>query len=98
MAVLALTLTGTGRSTEAAELNRQVVEVKESSLGVDDPATLSAINNLASTLADMGNLPEAIDLYRKVLEVRKKRLGPEHPQTLQSVRALAVALHERRYV
>ena len=72
MAVLALTLTGTGRSTEAAELNRQVVEVKERSLGIDDPATLSAVNNLASTLADMGNLPEAIDLYHKVLEVRKK--------------------------
>eukprot|EP00435_Cladocopium_sp_Y103_P031770 s1511_g8.t1 len=75
MSVLALTLTGTGRGTEAAELNRQVVEVKEKTLGIDDPATLSAVNNLASTLADMGNLCEAIDMYRKVLEVRKKRLG-----------------------
>ena len=50
MSHLATTLTQLELVPEACELRRRIVEVRNRTLGADDPRTLSSLENLATTL------------------------------------------------
>ncbi len=62
--------------------------------GPDDPATLTAQNNLAASYQDAGRLAEAILLFRLTLAARERVLGAYHPDTATSRNNLARAYRE----
>lgn len=73
-------------------LLRQVLEARSEILGEDHPATLTAINNLATALWMQERYDEVEPLDRRVLEIRRRVLGPDHPHTLRSLNGLAATL------
>jgi hypothetical protein len=87
---LATTYQFLGKLEEAEALAREVVQISETMLGSDNPATLSSIGTLSSTLWRLGMSKEAEKLDLDVLERRKKIHGMDHPATLTSVANLAV--------
>ena len=58
-------------------------------LGDDQPATLSALHNVAMLYADQGRYERAEVLLQRTLRLRRQELGDEHPDTLASIRVLA---------
>ncbi|KAH8661696.1 hypothetical protein BGZ60DRAFT_91061 [Tricladium varicosporioides] len=59
-------------------------------LGLENPATLISIANLASTYQSQGRWKEAEELKVQVMEANKRVLGLEHPDTLTSIANLAL--------
>ncbi|MBI2305840.1 MAG: tetratricopeptide repeat protein [Rhodocyclales bacterium] len=91
---LARSLRGLGELAAAEELERDtVVRLQEHGYGVDDPATLAAISNLATTLSVQGKLAEAQALQESVLSTRRRALGKAHPETLTAKTNLAATLY-----
>ena len=78
-----------GRSKEAEELFKQVMEMKKRGLGEEHPDTLTSIVNLASTYRKQGRWKVAEELFEQVIEMRKRVLGEKHPETLTSMAYLA---------
>ncbi|KAL4882835.1 hypothetical protein BJY04DRAFT_226883 [Aspergillus karnatakaensis] len=68
---------------EAEELQIQVSGLQKATLGLQHPATLLSMANLAATFLHQGRLKEAESLEVEVLALRKSILGPDHPSTLK---------------
>ncbi|KAK2005502.1 TPR-like protein [Colletotrichum eremochloae] len=81
-----------GKYSEAEQMHRQTLELKEKVLGPENPDTLSSMNNLALVLDSQGKYEEAEQMHRQTLELREKVLGPENPDTLASMNNLALVL------
>jgi serine/threonine protein kinase len=60
-------------------------------LGPNDPATLTTLNNLAGAYLEAGKLPEAIALLERVRDAYIAKLGPDHPYTLATLNNLGSA-------
>ena len=73
-----------GRTTEAEELEPQVLEAMKRVLSAEHPHTLTVMDNLAMTYGQQGRAKEAVLLHR-VVESRKRVLSAEHPHTLMTV-------------
>ena len=58
-------------------------------LGVDHPATLTSVNNLALVLQYQGKHEQAEEMNRRALVEWEKVLGVDHPSTLTCVSNLA---------
>ena len=71
---LALILCQRGQLAEAQQLQRQVLEARQRTLGEEHPDTLTALNNLTITLRQQGKVAEAeqLQLQVQVLEARKR--------------------------
>ncbi|KAL2803418.1 hypothetical protein BJX63DRAFT_425293 [Aspergillus granulosus] len=78
-----------GRYNEAGDLLIRVMETRKKALGLENPNTLTSINNLASTYQDQGRWKEAEELFVQASEIQKQVLGPEHPNSLISMNNLA---------
>ena len=74
-----------------AVFERQAQESRRGQ-GEEHPATLTAMNNLASTLRAQGDLAGARGLEEQVLALRRRVLGEKHPDTLISMGNLANTL------
>lgn len=85
-----------GDNANAEQSFRQIVQLKEIELGVDDPATIDAVYNLADFLDQSGKFYEAEVLFRRVLAHRERNLGQHHPVTLVAVTALERALYSTK--
>ena len=72
---LVLVLTSQGKYEEAERLYRQVLALRDETIGKEHPDTLRTLNNLALVLTDCGNYKEAEHLYRQVLTLRSVILG-----------------------
>jgi hypothetical protein len=59
-------------------------------MGINHPATLTSMSNLASTYSALGDETAAKKLNLQVLELRTEILGEKHPDTLTSMSNLAV--------
>ena len=82
-----------GDLTGARTLQEQVVGgAPRRVLGDEHPATLSALNNLASTLQTLGDLHGARQIQTQVVEQSRLVLGEEHPATLTALNNLALTL------
>merc|ERR1712146_430301 len=81
---LASVLRSMGNYTEAIEMCKQVLAVKERVLGVEHPDTLTTKSNLAAALAKAGNFDDAIKILEGVIPIQEKALGSEHPNTIAS--------------
>ena len=82
-------LCGQGRSSEAEQLQVQVLALLKEVLGPKHPNTLTSMNNLALTYSEQGRSSEAEQLQVQILALRKEVLGPKHPDTLNSMNSLA---------
>lgn len=88
---LGLTYRGLGKANQAAELQEEVLRLKEESYGERASATLAASNNLSLTFYDLGRFKEAAALQEKVLKLRKEVLGERHPDTITAADNLAIS-------
>ncbi|MCP3902274.1 MAG: tetratricopeptide repeat protein [Planctomycetes bacterium] len=66
------------------------LEIRERSLGADDPATLQSAHESAVLQLFLGRVGEAEALAVSNLERRQRELGPEHSGTLESVELYAL--------
>ena len=62
-------------------------------LGDAHPATLTAMNNLATTVCAQGDLQETRALQEQLLAETTDRLGEAHPDTMLAMGALAITLN-----
>jgi eukaryotic-like serine/threonine-protein kinase len=88
-AALGATYYGLGLFPEAIALQEQIRDYYLASLGLDDPNTLEAMNNLAMSYRVAGRLNEALKLSEETLAFRRKLLGPENTNTLATMNNLA---------
>ncbi|OAP55816.1 hypothetical protein AYL99_09968 [Fonsecaea erecta] len=84
-----------GRYDVAEGLYRQVSDTRRETVGLEDPSTLTSMNNLANALSGQGKYAAAEEMHREILKLRKKVLGEEHPKTLTSMNNLASALSDQ---
>jgi tetratricopeptide (TPR) repeat protein len=87
-----------GRYDEAQRILSEVAAERERALGLENPDTLSARNQLVRTLYHQGKYLEAESECREILKLREKLLGPENPDTLTTRFNLAAVLdREAKY-
>ncbi|KAH8645449.1 hypothetical protein BX600DRAFT_478139 [Xylariales sp. PMI_506] len=87
------------RYSEAEEMYRQVVELKQKIYGSDHPGALGSMNDLAIILGHQRKYVEAEEMDRKTLELREKILGRDHPEILDSMNNLALVFKDQgKYV
>ncbi|KAL0933548.1 uncharacterized protein CTRU02_212511 [Colletotrichum truncatum] len=79
-----------GKYGAAEQVHRQALEVKEKVLGLENPLTLSSMNNLALVLSRQGKYEAAEKMHRQALELMEKVLGLENSDTLISMNNLAL--------
>jgi tetratricopeptide (TPR) repeat protein len=84
-----------GRDDEAIPLYREVIAIRETSLGADHPEVAVSLNNLASVYVASGEYAQAEPLYRRSLEIRLAALGPQHPRVGNAMNNLASLLHRQ---
>ncbi|KAI9675964.1 MAG: hypothetical protein M1829_003202, partial [Trizodia sp. TS-e1964] len=78
-----------GQSSEAEQLQMEVLELQKEVLGSKHPDTILAMASLASTWWQQGRSNEAEQLEVEVLELRKEVLGSKHPDTILAMANLA---------
>ncbi|MFE4968166.1 tetratricopeptide repeat protein [Streptomyces sp. NPDC056660] len=83
-----------GKYVIALSAYEGVHNARVSSLGADDPDTLTSRGNYAAVLRVLGRLQEAEAEHRAVLEARIRVLGPDDPSTLVSRNNLALVLRD----
>ncbi|MBX3362217.1 MAG: tetratricopeptide repeat protein [Phycisphaeraceae bacterium] len=67
-----------GKLVEAEPYYREMLEKRRRVLGEENPATLSAINDMAVLLRSQGRLEEAIQFLREAVEKRRRVHGEVH--------------------
>lgn len=83
-----------GLQSQAQSLFERSIKLGRSSVGPDNPETLSTMNDLSWTLFQQGRLTEAESLQRRLLERERQVLGSEHKETLGTMGQLATTLCE----
>ncbi|KAK7994247.1 kinesin light chain [Apiospora marii] len=78
--------------SEAEEMHRETLALRETVLGRGHPDRLGSMNNLANVLDSQGKYSEAEEMHRETLALRETVLGREHPDTLASMNNLALVL------
>ena len=77
------------RYSEAEQLHRRALAVREKALGPDHPDCALSINNLAVVCESQGRYGEAEPLFARAFAINEKVLGSEHPRTATSLNNLA---------
>lgn len=83
-----------GLQSQAQSLFERSIKLGRSSVGPDNPETLSTMKDLSWTLFQQGRLTEAESLQRRLLERERHVLGSEHKETLRTMGQLAITLCE----
>jgi tetratricopeptide (TPR) repeat protein/tRNA A-37 threonylcarbamoyl transferase component Bud32 len=83
-----------GDYTQAEKHLRRAFALRKKALGMKDPHTLVALNNLALSVKLQRKMTEAEPLYREALEASTQALGAEHRTTLTLLNNLAQLLVE----
>lgn len=71
---------------------KEMVAIRQRELGVEDPQTLAAMNDLAWVFEHQGRPGDAEPLYQQILDSRHRLLGDEHELTLEAMTNLALLL------
>ena len=85
-----------GHFKEAEMLENKVLDTRNIILGVEHPATTTAMANLADTCRSLGKYTEAEKLEIQVLDARNIILGVEHPDTIKAMGNLALTYYGLR--
>ncbi|SLM40558.1 Tetratricopeptide-like helical domain [Lasallia pustulata] len=80
-----------GKSKEAVQLLKQVVEIRESMLAESHPDRLASQHALAGAYEANGQVKEAVKLLEQVVKIEESTLAESHPDRLASQHALAGA-------
>jgi len=80
-----------GEAEKASEQFQKARTLSSQHLGLDHPATLGSMNNLANSYGELGRHAEALELREETLALRKAKLGPHHRDTLRSMSNLALS-------
>lgn len=80
------------RYQEAEVMQREVFKQRKLLQGMEHPATLCTLANLAETLRQQNKLDESKTARQEVLNGQTEILGPDHPETLMSLASLARTL------
>jgi TolB-like protein/Tfp pilus assembly protein PilF len=83
---------GRAAHSQAAQLFRDALAIREKTLGPEHSDTATSLNNLADLLRDQGDFAGARPLHERALAIRERALGPEHPDTATSLNNLAILL------
>src|SRR5262245_34698671 len=67
----------------------RALDIKEKTLGMDNPSVAVSLNNLAYLYDDRGDYAKAESLYQRALLIREKALGPDHPDVAETSGNLA---------
>jgi tetratricopeptide (TPR) repeat protein/CHAT domain-containing protein len=78
-----------GKYTEAIELAKRSLAIRERELGPGHPDIGTSLNNLAELYRAQDNLSEAEPLLLRALTIDEKALGPDHPDLATSLHNLA---------
>ena len=84
-----------GEYSEATRLLESALEIRQDTLGVEHPETISSAIELAMTYRKMERFEEAERLFIDTLEVAERVLGPDHPDTMTGLMELARLYHEQ---
>jgi tetratricopeptide (TPR) repeat protein len=93
MGNLAISYQRAGRFDEALKLREEVLALSRKVLGLENPYTLVAMQNVADSCLDAGRRDEAIKLQEETLALSRKVLGLEHPHSLAEMQNLANSYH-----
>lgn len=85
-----------GKYAESLELQQVVYNTRVRLNGVDDPATLLTLGNMAATYGRLNMIKKAEETYRVVLSAQQDKLGPDHSDTLMTANHLGVVLKHVR--
>jgi serine/threonine protein kinase len=98
MQVMALTYANLGLYSQAHGLAQRALDIRQSTLGTNDPKTLESRTQMGLVLYREGRDQDAEKLLRDTIDLEKRRLGPENAVTLDSKDTLANVLErEGRY-
>jgi len=78
-----------GNFKAAENLCLSSLEMSERLLGINNPTTITIINNLAVLYNNQGDYERATLFYTRALEASDRLVGSEHPSTLTTVANLA---------
>jgi CHAT domain-containing protein/tetratricopeptide (TPR) repeat protein len=79
-----------GKFSEAILPARRALEIREKTLGPDDPDVATSLDNLGQLYYRQSRYADAEPLYTRALVIREKALGADHPDVGQSLASLAV--------
>jgi serine/threonine protein kinase/tetratricopeptide (TPR) repeat protein len=83
-----------GHYRRGIPLLHQAWQTRQTRLGPDDPATLTALQGLAWGYQHSGQWDKALPLFKQTLAKRQAVLGPNHLATLASLNDLALAYRD----
>src|SRR5262249_48365774 len=78
-----------GKYSDAEDLYKRALKIRERALGPHHPDVAHTINNLANVYRVQGKYGEAEGLYKRALAIREKALGANHPDVGQTLSNLA---------
>jgi tetratricopeptide (TPR) repeat protein len=81
-----------GQYSAAETTLRQVLSLREKTLGKEHTDTLTSMNEMGLALDSQGKYEAAEAMHRQTLATSEKVLGKEHPSTLTSMNNLALVL------
>jgi len=84
-----------GEYDEALAHFRRGLEIREATLGPDDPAVARTLDSLGAVHRMRGEYDESIAQYGRALELRERTLGPAHPGIGSTLAGLAAAYFQR---
>ncbi|WLE96987.1 MAG: tetratricopeptide repeat protein [Candidatus Electrothrix communis] len=82
-----------GLYSQAEELLKEVVRLREKVLGAEDTSTMNASNRLALFYESQKRYEKAESLFKKIYELQKRVLGAEHQDAIVSLAHLAKLYH-----
>lgn len=81
------------KSTEAVEVLRGLIVLRETHMGREHPTTLIAFGNLGTALNDIGEFEEAVSVLEENIEIGERVLGELHHTVRTSRGGLIDSLH-----
>lgn len=92
MGMLSTVLTSAGKFSEAEELARKALEIRQRTLAADDPQIYMTHHQLGHLLFRLGKREEAEENIRAAVEGLSATLGSQHPQSITARGSLATVL------
>ncbi len=80
-----------GKPEKALAQLEASLAIRQRALGLDDPATLESMVDLALVLQESGQFARAIELLETAYQKREARLGANDPATILALESLATA-------
>jgi tetratricopeptide (TPR) repeat protein len=91
-----LVLQQIGRLDDAENLFVESIRIRETVLGLDHPALIGSLSNLAQfSIHYRNDFPKAETYFRKALNIAQSALPPSHPTILQEVLNMSLFLRKQ---